>query len=110
VETYPTPGRRTLVSTEGGVSPVWGQDGRQLYYWQQDRLIAAQLDARGGGPVTVRDRTPLFHVPYYVGAHAMYDVSPDGSRFVIVTSGAPPGPLVVALNALGPAADRSAAR
>jgi serine/threonine-protein kinase len=104
VDAYPTPGRRTLVSAEGGISPVWGRDGRQLYYWQQDRLMAAQLDARGDGPLAVRDRTLLFRAPYFAGVHAMYDVSPDGTRFAIVASGARAGPLVVALNALGPLA------
>jgi Tol biopolymer transport system component len=108
VESYPTPGRRTLVSAEGGVSPVWGQDGRQLYYWQRDQLMAAELDAGGDGPLTVRDRRPLFRAPYFAGVHAMYDVSPDGTRFAIVTSGARAGPLVVALNALGPVAGRRA--
>ena len=89
---------------------MWGQDGRQLYYWQQDRLMAAQLDVGSDGPLAVRARTLLFRAPYFAAAHAMYDVSPDGTRFAIVTSGARAGPLVVAVNALGAAAGRSANR
>ena len=106
VDSYPAPGRRTLVSGEGGVNPVWGRDGRQLYYWQGDRLIAARLEeGRADQPLAVRERTPLFRAPYHAAAHAMYDVSPDGGRFAIVTSGARSGALVVAVNALGAGGD-----
>jgi hypothetical protein len=105
VRSFPDPGRRTLVSAGGGVNPMWRGDGRELYYWQADQLIAARVEAAGAGePLTVRDRTPLFRAPYFASEHAMYDVSRDGTRFIVVTGGARAGRLVVALNVLG--ADR----
>ena len=32
VEAYPGPGPRYQVSTDGGGSPIWRADGRELYY------------------------------------------------------------------------------
>ena len=32
VRPYPGPGRATLISPAGGVSPAWSRDGRQLFY------------------------------------------------------------------------------
>lgn len=48
-----------------------------------------------------RARTRLLRVPYTEGALAMYDVSPDRTRFAIVTGGAGAERLVVALDVLG---------
>jgi serine/threonine-protein kinase len=100
VQSYPTPGQKTLVSTQGGLHPVWRGDGAELYYWQGDQLVAVTL-AAGGGPLTVRERTPLFRAPYPGGVTPMYDVSPDGSRFVLVVGHRRANRLVVALDALG---------
>jgi eukaryotic-like serine/threonine-protein kinase len=101
VQSFPTPGRKALVSAGGGVNPVWRGDGRELYYWQGDQLIAARLDAGGADtPLAVRSRSPLFRAPYAQSVSANYDASPDGSRFVIVTGGEQTFRLVVTLNAL----------
>lgn len=102
VQAFPVPGHKTLISAGGGIHPAWRGDGRELYYWQADQLIAARLAGTGAdGPPTVRDRTPLFRAPYFAADLAMYDASPDGARFVLVTGGARTGRLVVALDALG---------
>jgi len=72
-----------------------------------DRTLAAkhQRDVDDGGadsrqPLVVRGRTVLFRAPYFENVHAMYDVSRDGKRFVMVTGGARSGRLVVALDVL----------
>jgi hypothetical protein len=106
VQAYPTPGRKALISAAGGINPVWGHDGRTLYYLQEDQqadlLIAASVGAgAGGGPLVVRGRTPLFRAPHLgVNANPSYDVSPDGSRVVLVTAQPPLNRLVVALHVL----------
>jgi Tol biopolymer transport system component len=102
VESYPTPGRRTLVSVAGGVNPVWGRDGHDLFYWKVDQLIAARVESPTFvGPLVVRSRTPLFRAPYVENILAAYDVSPDGRRFVMVSGEERPGRLVVGIDALG---------
>jgi hypothetical protein len=101
VESYPVPGRRTLVSTAGGTHAAWRGDGRELFYWQGDQLMAARLETGGAGePLVVRERTPLFRVPYPGGVVAMYDVTSDGERFVIVRAHDFTNRLVVAVGAL----------
>jgi hypothetical protein len=101
VQSYPTPGHKVLVSNGGGGNPVWRRDGRELYYWQADQLVAVTLASGGtGAPLEVRGRTLLFRAPD-LAIGAMYDVSPDGTRFVLVTGNTRANRLVVVLNALG---------
>jgi hypothetical protein len=101
VQSYPTPGHKVLVSNGGGAGPVWGHGDRELYYWQADQLVAVTLAAGGAGaPLEVRGRTLLFRAPYLGGGHANYDVSPDGTRFVLVTGNTRATRLVVVVNAL----------
>ncbi|MFL5607449.1 MAG: protein kinase domain-containing protein [Gemmatimonadaceae bacterium] len=84
LDSYPRPGRRVLISSGGGMHPVWRGDGRELYYWRDGALVAVQLDAAVGGiPPAARAQTVLFRTPYQSALNTMYDVSPDGKRFVI---------------------------
>ncbi len=87
LDSYPRPGRRISLSSSGGAHPVWRADGRELYYWNDGRLVAVRIDPGSGTePPKVGAPTVLFSAPYYVGPNTMYDVSPDGKRFVIVLS------------------------
>jgi hypothetical protein len=82
---YPLAGRRVLISQGGGLHPVWRADGRELYYWRDDALIAVQIGgSSAGGPPAVGAQKVLFRAPYQSGINTMYDASPDGQRFVIV--------------------------
>ncbi|HZI42394.1 MAG TPA: hypothetical protein VFD67_11840, partial [Gemmatimonadaceae bacterium] len=84
VDSYPRPGRRVAVSHGGGIDPVWRGDGRELYYWRGDALVAVQMDlARADGP-GIGAISELFRAPYQSALNSMYDASADGSRFVIV--------------------------
>ena len=87
LDSYPRPTRRVSISRNGGAHPVWRGDGRELYYWNDGRLVAVQLDAVAGkGAPEIGTQIVLFHARYYIGPNTMYDVSPDGERFVIVQS------------------------
>jgi serine/threonine-protein kinase len=76
------------VSREGGTEPVWGPDGRELFYLStegQVNLMAATI--RPSPPaIEVVERRVLFASTDYVGTnpHANYDVSPDGRTFAMV--------------------------
>ena len=84
IDSYPSPSRRALVSSGGGVHPAWRGDGRELYYWRDGALIAVQLAAATGNIPPARGaQTVLFRAAYPVNLNTMYDVSPDGQRFVI---------------------------
>jgi eukaryotic-like serine/threonine-protein kinase len=85
VDSYPRPGYRAMVSAGGGADPVWRGDGRELYYWRGDALIAVPIDgSRGGRPPVLGAERVLFHSAYEHSLNSMYDVSPDGSRIALV--------------------------
>jgi eukaryotic-like serine/threonine-protein kinase len=87
LDSYPTAGRRVALSTTGGVHPVWRGDGRELYFWSGEALMAVQLGpSSGAAPPTIGSRSILLHSSYAGGVNTMYDVSPDGQKFVIVAN------------------------
>ncbi len=79
---------QVLVSLEGGNEPVWGPDGRELFYRELKEndpyLVAAAVATMPTLRVTGRKR--LFPIGDIVGTapHANYDISPDGKTFVMV--------------------------
>jgi hypothetical protein len=89
LDSYPRPTHRVSISRNGGAHPVWRGDGRELYYWNDGALVAVQLDAAGKGAPEIGGKTVLFHAQYYIGPNTMYDVSPDGERFVIIQAAKP---------------------
>ena len=78
VRAFPDGGSRIQVSVEGGTRAVWSRDGRRLYYWSQGRIIAVTL-ARDP-MLRVVSREVLFKGNY----DREFDVSPDGSRFLMI--------------------------
>ncbi len=92
------------VSQSGGRNPRWGRDGRELFYWNDDELVALRLDFPGRPRVV--SRANLFEASYAAADHANFDVYPDGNRFVVLTGQSRPQRVIVALNPFTPAARR----
>jgi len=89
IDSYPRPGHRIAISHDGGIDPAWRGDGRELYYWRGEELVAVPLTpvplgAAIGAPPAVGTPTVLFRTTYQGSLNTMYDVSRDGQRFVIV--------------------------
>jgi len=84
VQPYPGPGGKQIISTEGGTEPVWAQDGRELFYRQQDQMMVVALEA--GSTLSISQPQLLFAGSYYRGnfGNPNYDVSSDGKQFVMV--------------------------
>ena len=61
---------------------------------------ASLSPAAAGDPPAVRGRTLLFRAPYVHSVSVNYDVSPDGTRFVVVIGRVHANRLVVALHAV----------
>ena len=101
VRPFPQGGAKVVVSRGGGSEPVWNRAGRELFYiGQKDgmpHLVSASVS--GDREFSVNSRTFLFDVSGFEPSqpHANYDVSPDGSRFVMVHQGTIPE-LVYVLN------------
>ncbi len=87
VRPYPGPGGRIQVSNGGGLEPLWSGDGRELFFRTSDTMMVVPVKVDHG---LVFDRPkPLFADPYLRSSnispdvHA-YDVTPDGSRFLMI--------------------------
>jgi WD40 repeat protein len=83
---FPGPGPRIQISDSGGGQPIWGRDGRRIYYRSGQAMMAADL----GGPansLTVSNRRLLFRGYFFQPDPglfaAVYDVSPDGRHFIM---------------------------
>jgi Tol biopolymer transport system component len=81
VVSFPDPlaTERVVVSTGGGQEPVWGADGRELFYRSEDhRIVVVRYEADDGFRVV--ERESLFTAEGYpVGpGQAQFAVSPDG--------------------------------
>jgi Tol biopolymer transport system component len=96
-----TSASRTQVSLDGGNEPLWAPNGKELFYLSGTDLVAAKIEA---APPALRvvSRTRLFSRSSYnrngtIGR--MYDVSPDGQRFIMTRKRGTSGQrLVLVLN------------
>ncbi len=86
---------RWQVSAQGGDNPMWSRDGRELFYKRpDDTMVAVAVDVRGGA-FRAAGEAPMFQA-FQRGMTPTYDVSPDGSRFIVSTSSSErQAPLVV---------------
>jgi len=74
VDSYPKPGSRARLTTNGGTEPRWSADGREIYFRRGSEIHALVLDGS-----EVRSTSKLFDAGAAIRA---YDVSRDG-RFLL---------------------------
>jgi Tol biopolymer transport system component len=92
-------GGKITVSTTGGIQPRWSRDGKEIFYMtpQRDKLMVVPVTTRGAfdaGPVR-----ELFRLEVADALGSLYDVSPDGQRFLVnVRVGEPVAPITVVVN------------
>jgi Tol biopolymer transport system component len=80
VVSFPQKGGKWLISTAGGIRPVWSRDGRDLYYYSADGKIMA-VPITPGAQFRFGVPKPLFEVRIET-APVGFDVSGDG-RFLL---------------------------
>jgi hypothetical protein len=95
VQAYPDSGAPIRVSPNGGFDPVWGPEGRELFYLEDDKMMAVRVEP----DPEFRFQPPevLFEGGYFLGRRPSYDVGPDG-RFLMLKDEAEAAPLNVVLN------------
>jgi dipeptidyl aminopeptidase/acylaminoacyl peptidase len=85
VRQFSGPGARSQISVDGGTSPVWSRDGRELFFAKDGTLFAAAVtlgETFTSGPVR-----RLFSGPYgFDDSITNYGVAPDGRRFLVPRS------------------------
>jgi Tol biopolymer transport system component len=88
VDTIPQSGGKPIPVWHGaGLSPRWRLDGRELYFVDQNRMMAAPVST---GPVlSVGVPTPIFTVP-----SAEFTIDPKTGRFLVMVSKSSPEPSV----------------
>ena len=103
VSAFPGSGRKQRVSAHGGQWPRWSRNGRELFFIAGDRsLMSAAIDYDASGP-RFGQGVALFHTalrPVVRLDGYPYDVSPDGTRFLVNTilQEAPAPPLALVVN------------
>jgi len=84
VQPYPGPGEKWQISTEGGTEPVWNPNGRELFFRNGDKMMAADVTTQ---PSFSAGKPRMLFEEQFEPAPATfpnYDVSPDGQRFLML--------------------------
>ncbi|HZQ55045.1 MAG TPA: protein kinase [Bryobacteraceae bacterium] len=100
VQTFPKPGGKWQVSTDGATRPVWSRDGKELYFIALDgNLVAVQVKSGSGGSFEAGAAKVLFNPRTGPVRTDTYDVTKDG-RFLIprVVQQSVGGPINVVVN------------
>ena len=86
LQSFPGPGVKRQISTEGGVGPVWARNGRELFYRHGDKVMAVAVTLRP--EFSVASPRALFEGNYFElgrrDSPANYDVTSNGQRFVMI--------------------------
>jgi eukaryotic-like serine/threonine-protein kinase len=89
IQTFPQPGGLRRVSVDGGFQPRWRNDGQELFYFASDQTLMS-VPVRNQTTLEMGQPTPLFRPNVSLfgpqSTPTMYEVSPDGQRFLL------PGP------------------
>ena len=92
VQSYPGPGPKIQVSTEGGSDAVWKPSGDELYYRNRTRMMAVSVKTKpdfvAGAPRSLWEGVYAEGTSSACGppgpTSSNYDVSPNGERFLMV--------------------------
>ena len=96
---------RWQISTNGGGTPVWAPDGRELYYvrWgdrHQEDWRGALMSVRVTTEAGFSPASPevMFEGSYFTLRGRTYDISPDGQRFLMIKEDPAPLELILVQN------------
>jgi eukaryotic-like serine/threonine-protein kinase len=86
VRPYPGPGGKTQISTDGGSEPAWARTGTELFYRNDDKLIAVSI--RTESVITAMPARVLFNGVFETDhrGDTNYDVSLNGRHFILIKS------------------------
>jgi eukaryotic-like serine/threonine-protein kinase len=86
VTPFPSGNGRWQVSQNGGTTPAWRADSKELYYAEfsntQTQMFAMDVVAEGN-QFEIRNYRRLFPVNH-ISASSNFEVTPDGRRFLII--------------------------
>lgn len=79
-------GGKTQISTDGGSSPRWRRDGKEILYLNAEQTMMSVPVKGSGAQFEAGTPSPLFHVDHMPSAGPIFDVTPDGQRFIVNTA------------------------
>ena len=95
VRPFPQIGARIQVSDNGGSEPIWGRNGRSLYYRTMSGEIV-EVSVTTGEQFSIGARKVALRGGYLTDAtHPNYDVAPNGQFLVLKRAGAESQTVVV---------------
>jgi serine/threonine protein kinase len=105
VQSFPGPGAKLQVSTNGGAQVRWRPDGKELFYIALDGQLMS-VPIRFTNSQTVEAETPVALFATHIGGAVQattpqfYSVSPDGKQFLMntIVTEAGNSPITVILN------------
>ncbi len=86
VQPFPEPGVKQLISAGGGLNPIWSRNGRELFYRRGADVVVVAVETEPS--FTVGKPAVIFQGRYRQSGRD-FDVSPDGSRFVMMRNDDP---------------------
>lgn len=92
---FPSGEGRWQLSSGGGSRPRWSEQGDEVFYVEDDKLMAVSIETqagfRVGTPTQLFEERLVQAVPFRFSG---YDVTPDGQRFAIVRNAGTSRPMM----------------
>jgi Tol biopolymer transport system component len=84
MQPFPGPGRKWLISTDGGTEPRWSRNGDELFYRKGDAFMAVEVNTQStlsAGSPRLLFKGRDFNSDAFT---TTFDVSLDGQRFLMI--------------------------
>ncbi len=90
VRAFPDTGGHWQISSDGGTSPIFSRNGRELFFFDvpADRIMVASYSAKGDSFVAEKPRvwsSQSVALTMSGAVGAQYDLAPDGKRIAVAT-------------------------
>jgi Tol biopolymer transport system component len=84
IQSFPTPSVKSQISTDGGRSPRWRRDGKEIFYIAPDQKLMVVSVMALSKSVEISRPAPLFEIAVSGDPRRQqYDVTGDGQRFLV---------------------------
>jgi serine/threonine protein kinase/WD40 repeat protein len=90
VRAFPDKGGQWQISSNGGTSPIFSRDGKNLFFYDvlDDRIMVTSYSVKGDSFVAEKPRVWTSHsvsLTMSGAVGAQYDLAPDGKRIAVAT-------------------------
>ena len=90
VRPFPGPGAAVQISTDGGGTPTWSRKKAEFFYGSRHRSWSCHIRWNGVRSAPETLASGRRHAIRPAGPDRMFDLHPDGERFVLAPAAKPP--------------------